>query len=153
MFADLNGAIFPRTWLSVSKSRTWWQPARTAKPTKIILVEPTVPWRFSKERQQGMKEWWKIWSRVALMHAISLSRSDVGELGMLQTLNISATSKGLSGRELIKVQTWWHDFPSSCFFVNSNHVFIFHYAGSLGATIPLEKIHFLGLCAVGFAGK
>ena len=24
LFADLNGAMFPRTWLSLSKSRTWW---------------------------------------------------------------------------------------------------------------------------------
>ena len=32
-------------------------------------------------------------------------------------------SKGLSGRELIKVQTWWHDLPSSCVFVNSNSFF------------------------------
>ena len=43
-------------------------------------------------------------------------------------------SKGLSGGELIKVQTWWHDFPSSYVFVNSSHLFICHYAGSLGTT-------------------
>ena len=43
-------------------------------------------------------------------------------------------SKGVSGGELIKVQTWWHDFPSSYVFVNSNHLFICHYAGSLGTT-------------------
>ena len=52
-----------------------------AKPTRILLVELTVPWQFFKERQQGVKDWRKIWYRLALMHATFLSRSDVGEWG------------------------------------------------------------------------
>ena len=71
--------------------------ASAVKPTKILLVELRVPWQSFKERQQGMKDWRKIWSRLALMHASSLSRLVVRELGMLQTLNISATRCG-SGR-------------------------------------------------------
>ena len=37
MFADLNEVLFPRTWLSLSKSEP-------AKPTRILLVELTVRW-------------------------------------------------------------------------------------------------------------
>ena len=55
------------------------------------------PLTICKEIQQGVKYWRKIWSRLALMHASSLSRLVVRELGMLQTLNISATRCG-SGR-------------------------------------------------------
>ena len=67
---------------------------------------------FVKKRQQGMKDWRKIWSWLALMHTTSLSRLDVGEWGIMQTMK----------------KNWWHDFPSSVVFVNSNHVSIFHYA-------------------------
>ena len=52
------------------------------------------PW---KGRQQRMKDWRNIWSRLALMHPTPLSRSYVKELstwGMLQTLNISETRCG-----------------------------------------------------------
>ena len=153
----------------------------SAKPTKILLVELTVPWQFFKERQQGVKDWRKIWYRLALMHAtsgigcrgvrnaanleyicnqvwigsIKKLRGAFGRITLIGSYRIwlARNSKGLSGGKLMKVQAWWHDFPSSCVFVNSNHVFIFHYAGSLGAKIPLEKIRYLGLCAIGFAWK
>ena len=61
------------------------------------------------KKQQGMKDWRKIWSWLALMHTTSLSRLDVGEWGIMQTMK----------------KNWWHDFPSSVVFVNSNHVHLF----------------------------
>ena len=136
----------------------------SAKPTKILLVELTVPWQFFKERQQGVKDWRKIWYRLALMHATSgigcrgvrnaanleyiCNQVWIGSIKKLKgafgrialigsySIRLALNSKGLSGGELIKAQTWWHDFLSSCIFTNSNHEFIFHNAGSLGATDP-----------------
>ena len=71
------------------KEFVWWN--WQSPGTQPIFRQP---W---KGRQQRMKDWRNIWSRLALMHPTPLLRSYVKELstwGMLQTLNISATRCG-----------------------------------------------------------
>ena len=111
----------------------------SAKPTKILLVELTVPWQFFKERQQGVKDWRKIWYRLALMHATSgigcrgvrnaanleyiCNQVWIGSIKKLKgafgrialkgsyRIWLALNSKGLSGGELIKAQTWLISHP------------------------------------------